>query len=393
MSADKSIMARIIMATRLTPGNQTAIMPRVKTVYTTTIIQEARRRGIGIEVIDAETPIFILKHGDRKIRCYNSLTDRVGAVTFHMAQDKRLTHVFLARYGFPVPRQIKYSRLDKAVAFLEKYKSLVIKPCREWGGRGISVAVTTMADLKRAIERALKFSADVVIEAYVEGVDHRLIFVDGRYVAAIRREPAFVIGNGTSPIRSLILQKNARACHADASNRIPLDAETRRNLAAFGLDYSSVPRKGKTVQVRLTSNYHTGGSVTETTESVSADLIHEAQKIARLFNVPVLGIDFLVNSKTGRHWIIELSPDLAISPPEGGKVVRHFLDYLFPETKGSPRGQPRLIRAKRRRKRRKSNYFRKVRHKGTKTQRGTRRGVALRRSREGTKQRKTTKRS
>ena len=322
----------------------------MNTVYTTTITHEARRRGIGIEVIDAETPIFILKHGDRKIRCYNSLTDRVGAVTFYMAQDKHLAHVFLERYGFPVPRQIKYSLLDKAIAFLEKNKSLVVKPCREWGGRGVSVAVTTIVDLKRALERALKFSADVVIEAYVEGVDHRLIFVDGCFVAAIRREPAVVTGNGTSTIRSLILQKNVRACHADASNRIPLDAETRRNLTAFGLDYDSVPRKGKTVQVRLTSNYHTGGSVTEITESVSADLVREAQKIVRLFDIPVLGVDFLVNSQTGRHWVIELSPDLAISPPEGNKVARHLLDYLFPEAKPSA-VSARPIRAKRRRKR------------------------------------------
>lgn len=307
----------------------------VKTVYTTTITHEARRRGIGIEVIDAEAPIFVLKHGDRKIRCYNSLTDRVGAVSFHMAQDKRLANAFLARYGFSVPRQIKYARLDQAMAFLAKYKSVVVKPCREWGGRGVAVAVTTMADLKRAIERARKFSEDVVIEQYVEGVDHRLIFVDGCFVAAIRRDPACVVGNGVSSIRSLILQQNAHACHADASNKIPLDAETRRNLAIFGLDYGSVPRKGKIVQVRLTSNYHTGGAVTEITENVSADLVREAQKIVRLFDVPVLGVDFLVNSQKGRHWVIELSPDLAISPPEGIKVARHFLDYLFPEVKPS----------------------------------------------------------
>ncbi len=305
----------------------------MNTVYTTTITQEAKRRGIGIEVIDAEMPIFILKHGDRKIRCFNAMTDRVGAVSFLMAQDKRLANAFMVRYGFPVPRQIKYATLDQAMAFLAKFKSVVVKPCREWGGRGVSVAVSTMADLKRAIERAQKYSEDVVIEQYVEGVDHRLIIIDGCFVAAIRRDPACVIGNGVSSIRSLILQKNARTSHADASNRIPLDAETRRNLAVFGLDYGSVPRKGSIVQVRLTSNYHTGGSVSEITETVSADLVHEAQKIARLFAIPVLGIDFLVNFQTGRHWVIELSPDLAISPPEGEKVARHFLDYLFPETK------------------------------------------------------------
>ena len=72
----------------------------MNTVYTTTITREAKRRGIGIEVIDADTPIFLLKYGGRSIRCYNALTDAVGAVTFHLAQDKRLANVFLARYGF-----------------------------------------------------------------------------------------------------------------------------------------------------------------------------------------------------------------------------------------------------------------------------------------------------
>ena len=346
----------------------------VNTVYTTTITREARRRGIGIEVIDAETPIFILKHGNRKVRCYNALTDRVGAVTFQMAQDKRLAHMFMERYGFAVPRQIKYSSLDQALAFLAKYKSVVVKPCREWGGRGVAVAVATMADLQHAIERALKFSEDVIIEQYVEGVDHRLIFVDGHFVAAIRRAPAFVIGNGTSSIRSLILQKNARACHADASNRIPLDAETRRNLAAFGLDYGSVPRKGKTVQVRLTSNYHTGGDITEITDSVGADLIREAQKIVRLFDVPVMGVDFLVNSQTGAHWAIELSPDLAISPPEGEKVARHFLDYLFPGTKsGAVAAHP--IRSRPGGRRRKPD----VRAQRPPRNTGRRKGAALKR--------------
>ena len=149
---------------------------------------------------------------------------------------------------------------------------------------------------------------------------------------------------------------------------------------------------GGRAQVRLTSNYHTGGAVIESTETESADLVREAQKIARLFDIPVIGVDFLVNSKTGRHWVIELSPDLAISPPEGGKVARHFLDYLFPEAKPSAISA-RPIRTKRPRKRKKSKYLCVGRHKGAKAQRGTRPGVALRRGRKGKKQGKTTKRS
>jgi hypothetical protein len=89
------------------------------------------------------------------------------------------------------------------------------------------------------------------------------------------------------------------------------------------------------VQVRLTSNYHTGGSIEITTDTINRRLVRTAERAVRLLDVPVVGIDFLVDPKTGRHWFIELSPDLAISPPEGEEVAKRFLDYLFPETRGS----------------------------------------------------------
>lgn len=296
------------------------------------ITNAARRRGIGIEVIDAAVPIFVLKRGARAVRCYNALTDRVGAVSFQLANDKRLANQFLAKYGFPVPKQIKLGEFSAARIFLEQCKSVVVKPCREWGGRGISVAVKTAVDLRRAIARAKKFGEDVLLEQFVEGVDRRVIVVDGRFAAAIQRDPAFVIGNGRDAIRKLIRRKNTRARRADPGYKIPLDGETRRNLLSFGLDYDTIPRKGKKIQVRRTSNYHTGGVVTEITGTVGEDLVREARKISRLFGIPVLGVDFLVNAKTARHWVIEVSSDPAVSPPEGEKVARYFLDYLFPET-------------------------------------------------------------
>ena len=114
---------------------------------------------------------------------------------------------------------------------------------------------------------------------------------------------------------------------------IPLDAETGRNLEVLGLSWSTVPLAGQSVQVRLTSNYHTGGDVDVVTGMVSRDLVRLARRAAKVLGVPVIGIDFLVDESTGRAWLIELSPDLAISPPEGEEVARHFIDYLFPETK------------------------------------------------------------
>jgi D-alanine-D-alanine ligase-like ATP-grasp enzyme len=305
----------------------------MNSVYTTTITREARKRGIHIEVIDRRTPIFVLRHKGKSIRCYNALTDRVGAVTFQMTQNKRLANGFLKSCGFPVPAQQLFTDSATAGRFLKRYRRIVVKPCSQWGGRGVSVAVKTVAELAHAVRFARQFEEEIILEQYVEGVDYRLIFVDFKFVAAIRRRAARVEGNGRDSIRKLVQAKNRRERRVDPSHVIPLDAETDRNLKVLGLSQDTVPPAGQGVCVRLTTNYHTGGDVDVVTHSVSRKLVALARRAVKVLGVPVMGIDFLVDEATGRPWLIELSPDLAISPPEGEEVARHFMDFLFPETK------------------------------------------------------------
>lgn len=306
----------------------------MNSIYTTTITNEARRRGIKVTAIESRTPIFVLRHGGREVRCYNALTDHVGAVSFHMAQNKHLANHFLKLRGFAVPDQELFADMEQAEKFLRRHRRIVVKPCTQWGGRGVSVAVTTVGDLRKAVKTARRFEEEIALEQSVSGEDYRLIFVDYRYVAAILRKPAEVVGNGKDTIRRLVTDQNRQARLRDRSNVIPLDAETERNLKALGRGWDDVPRRGQRVRVRLTSNYHTGGTVEIVTDRVPRELIRLAGRAARALRIPVIGIDFLVNVRTGRHWIIELSPDLAISPPEGEEVARRFIDYLFPETAG-----------------------------------------------------------
>lgn len=319
------------------------------TVYTTTLTDEARRRGIAIDVLDPHLPVFLLRHGRTSVRCYNALTDRVGAATFHLAQDKHAANTFLASHGMAVPAQIMYDSMSEARAFLREHKVVVVKPCAEWGGRGVSVAVTHPRALEAAVRRARAFGTDVVLEQCVTGQDHRIIIVNGRFAAAILREPAFVSGNGRDTVRALIERKNARQCATDPSNRIPLDEETQRTLKAAGLTPGSVPARGRKIEVRRTTNVHTGGTATDISDTVNPRLIRAARQVAELYAVPVLGVDFLVEPGTGRYWIIEVSVDLAISPPEGPRVAACFLDYLFPETAraGQRRNKAKSPRARR----------------------------------------------
>jgi D-alanine-D-alanine ligase-like ATP-grasp enzyme len=310
----------------------------MNSIYTTTLTTEARRRGCQIQVCDPQLPIFELARGKVRIRCYNALTDRVGAATFFLAQNKGAANRFLRSRGFPAPDQILFIGPETAERFIKKHRTVVVKPASQWGGRGVSVDVRTPAELRKAVAFAHRYEDEILIEQLVSGIDYRLIFVDYRFVAAIRRDPARVTGDGRDTIRRLIHAKNRIEMRTDPSHRIPLDRETVRALEAQGLGLEMVLRAGRSVAVRRTSNYHTGGSVEMATTAVPPALVRLARRVARLLKIPVLGIDFLYDPRRRRGWIIELSPDLAISPPEGEEVAQRFMDYLFPETKRPPAG-------------------------------------------------------
>jgi D-alanine-D-alanine ligase-like ATP-grasp enzyme len=181
--------------------------------------------------------------------------------------------------------------------------------------------------------RARRYGEDIILEEYLEGANHRLIFINGFLAAAIRRQPARVTGDGKSCIRRLIQLQNAENHRADTGCIIPMDHETRRTLSSDGLTFNSVPREGQIIKVRRAANYHAGGIAEDITDSVDADLVRAGQKAASLFGLAVLGVDFIASEKTNRYWIIETDPDAVMSAPENARVLGCFLDYLFPEKK------------------------------------------------------------
>jgi D-alanine-D-alanine ligase-like ATP-grasp enzyme len=304
------------------------------TPYTTTLTDEALRRGICVTLInpDPDLPVFDLSLGGHSVRCFNALTDQVGAATYHLVNNKRACNGWLRRARIPVPAQIPYddTHPEAALDFLRDHAPVVVKPCMQWGGRGVSMGVRTPAELGAAVRFARRYESDVVVEETVPGDDLRVILVDGELAAAIRRHPASVIGDGTHTVLQLIRRQNARRRKEDPSNVIPWNAETRRNLAELGRSADDVPAAGESVRVRLTNNYHTGGTVDVVTGHVPPRALALAQRVARDLRLPLVGVDFLIDRR--RCTVIEVSPDMAISPPEGATVARRFLDYLFPCT-------------------------------------------------------------
>lgn len=302
--------------------------------YAALIVKEARRRGIGVEIIDADAGIFSLRYGGREILCRESLSELTGAVAMTWCQDKALTRKRLEQVGLKVPAQRQIGTDAENLAFLAEHGSVVVKPAFGEQGRGISVDVRTEEHLRSAIETAHAEGGTVLLESFCPGQDLRIVVIGYEVVAAAIRKPAEVVGDGQADLKTLIERHSARRSAATGGeSRIPLDAETERCLAAQGLTLQSVPAAGERVPVRKTANLHTGGTLHDVTAQLHPVLREAAQTAARALRIPVVGLDFLVPAADQPEYvIIEANERPGLANHEPQPTAERFVDLLFPFT-------------------------------------------------------------
>ncbi len=302
--------------------------------YARIIIDEARRRGIGVEVIDEGANLFALTCGGRRVVCRESLSELTTAVAMTRCDDKRVTLRALQKAGLRVPVQQEVTSPDADRAFLGKFKRVVVKPVRGEQGRGISVDVRTPADLAEAIGRARRESDDVVIEQFCDGMDLRVVVIGYEVVAAAVRRPAQVVGNGRHPVRKLIEQQSKRRMAATGGeSRIPMDAETERCVQAGGATMDTILPAGRVLPVRKAANLHTGGTIHDVTGQLHPVLADAAVRAARALEIPVTGLDFLVPKVAGPDYVfIEANERPGLANHEPQPTAQRFVDLLFPQT-------------------------------------------------------------
>lgn len=302
--------------------------------YAAIIVEEARRRGIGVEVLDEEASYFSLTYGGRTIVCRESLSELTTAVAMSRCDDKAVTNRWLARAGLRVPAQIESHGMDDALEFLQRYERIVVKPLSGEQGIGISVDVRTPEQLSEAWDVAYRAGGRVLLEQFVEGQDLRIIVINFEVVAAAIRRPAEIVGTGQHSVRQLI-EKQSRRRHVATrgESRIPMDAETERCVSAAGYEMGSVLPKGEELAVRKTANLHTGGTLHDVTHELNPVLRDAAVEAARILDIPVVGFDFLVPSVTNAEYVIVEAnerPGLANHEPQ--PTAERFVDLLFPQT-------------------------------------------------------------
>lgn len=305
--------------------------------YAGIIAREAIRRGIQVDVIDADEGYMALTHGGRRIVTRESLSELTTAVAMSRCADKRVTSRLLAAAGLRVPRQNAATTEDENLAFLEACGRLVVKPANGEQGRGISVDVRDPADLRAAVEAAHRVGGPVLLEEYVEGMDLRVVVIGHETVAAAVRKPARVVGDGRKTVRQLIKkQSRRREAATGGESAIPLDAETGRCVREAGFTLDDVPPAGVKIRVRKTANLHTGGTIHDVTEDIHPDLAAAAEEATRVLDIPVAGVDLMVPGPgSPDYWIIEVNERPGLANHEPQPTAERFVDLLFPRTADS----------------------------------------------------------
>jgi GNAT-family acetyltransferase (TIGR03103 family) len=306
--------------------------------YAQIIVNEARRRGVGVEIIDAQGGFFRLSYGGRSIRCREALTDLTSSVSMSMCDDKAVTRRMMEQAGLSVPAQLESDELREIETFLAQHGSLVVKPARGEQGRGVAVGVDRPEAVAAAVANARKICDRVLVEACWQGEDLRLVVIGFELVAAAIRRPAQVTGDARSTLRQLIEQRSRRRSAATGGeSRIPLDDETVRCVADAGFDLDDVLPEGEVLTVRKTANLHTGGTIHDVTGEIHPQLAAAAVTAARVIDIPVVGIDFMVRSHTEPDYVfIEANERPGLANHEPQPTAERFIDLLFPLSMRSP---------------------------------------------------------
>lgn len=302
--------------------------------YAEIIVNEARRRGLLVDITDAEGGFFRLTHGARSVHCRESLSELTSAVAMSICDDKQVTRRFVHAAGVAVPDQMAAADIEEIDAFVARHGKVVVKPARGEQGKGVAVGLQSHDEIASAIETAGAYCDRVLIEQYVEGHDLRLVVIDYRVVAAALRRPASIIGDGQSTIIDLIeRQSRRRAAATGGESRIPIDNETRRCVAAANYTMRAVLPPGIELDVRKTANLHTGGTIHDVTDIVHPELVEAAVTVARAIDIPVTGVDFIVRDPAGPDYVfIEANERPGLANHEPQPTAQCFVDLLFPNS-------------------------------------------------------------
>jgi cyanophycin synthetase len=320
---------------------------------TASLVRAAEERGIPWLRLNQQS-LVQLGHGKYQQRIQATITGRTPHIAVELASDKEETNKILGSLGLPVPRQqLVASQTDALKAARLLAGPVVLKPYNGNHGRGITINVTADDDIRAGFQAAQEHSQSVIVETFQVGDDHRLLVVNGELIAATKRTPGHVVGDGKSTVTQLIDVVNGDprrgVGHEKVLTRIELDREANMMLERVGHTADSVPAAGDVVYLRSTANLSTGGTASDVTDIIHPDNRDMAVRAVRAIGLDVGGVDFITpniaesyKSIGGAICEVNAAPGfrMHIAPSEGTPrdAAAPVIEMLFPP--GTPARVP-----------------------------------------------------
>ncbi|HEX6733308.1 MAG TPA: cyanophycin synthetase, partial [Azonexus sp.] len=264
------------------------------------IVTAAQARGIPCRRL-TQGSLVQFGWGSKQKRIQAAETSFTSAIAESIAQDKELTKQLLHAAGVAVPFGRPVEDEDDAWAAAQEIGlPVVVKPQDGNQGKGISVNLTSEEQIRRAYRVAIEFRDDIMVEKYLPGHDWRLLVIGDKLIAAARRDPPLVVGDGTHTVRQLvdIVNSDPRRSdgHATSLTKIRFDEIALARLAEQGYSADSIPDRGVRVVLRNNANLSTGGTATDVTDDVHPELAAAAVAAAQTVGLDIAGIDVVCDT-------------------------------------------------------------------------------------------------
>ncbi len=317
---------------------------------TGSIVEEAVARDIPWIRLGTNS-LVQLGYGINQMRFQATITCKTSNIAVDIACDKEETKRMLELASIPVASGgICVDEEDLEDVIKKIGYPIVIKPLDGNHGKGASINVTNWEDAVTGLGYAKNYSRRVIVEKFITGFDFRVLIIDHKLVAAAKREPAHVKGDGTQTIQQLIDETNKDPRrgygHENVLTQIDVDRDTTDLLEKLGYKLETVPNRGEIVYLKSTANLSTGGTSVDVTDMMHPENIFLCERISRVIGLDVCGVDIMAENltqplKENGGCILEVNAApgfrMHLAPSEGlpRNVASPVIDMLYPPGKPS----------------------------------------------------------
>jgi cyanophycin synthetase len=269
-----------------------------------TYIKTALENGIKVKILDRKNRLAKLSYKNKKILLFDMLLPLNSVLATFLARQKFLTKSLLQKKSIPTSfgfQTSSFKAIPKKMFCLDY--PLVVKPVVGGRGVGITTNIISKEELKKAIQKALAFNDQVLVERYFQGYDFRFLILDSQVIASVLRKIPSVTGTGKNTIETLIKNKNKKRIAFNKKNheiilrKIRINDELNEMMQKQGFNLRSIPPKGKKVFLSMVANWSKGGTVkTVKTAFFHPSILKTAVKAVEALQLKFAAVDFLIKN-------------------------------------------------------------------------------------------------